>query len=510
MTASGLRELALQGQLQPTSLIWKEGMGDWVPASKVKDITFATAAPAVPPPLPTSLDAADPSPAASGDFSFAPVRQPAPRPAKQGMSVLAWALIGVGSACVFGIVAVVTWNLVRPRTLVEEVAHHQKQQNSKAVIAKSETEIAKKETATRRHIQECRWWSEKPSDVKLDLLIDLIVNTNAGYVVWIDAVGRSQVESSGMYQTTPQKYWRMHHVPSGLSERCFFLLIGGSRRTTKAEALEELRAAVDRLEFEDGPAPGPGAQIPAAEAANDAPLEEFPGGKGMDKAPAEKKPIPSQQNLAAVNTVNTPDPPAAAVVAVEKPAASESLPTEFQSYFERADERKAELIMAAEAKVALKEIEVRGAAPKIKAARKRELSDMEESLRDLKKAKSFDFLIENRAINQQREANTIGVLGSCDVQAVIDEHTIVANCRGGPGGPSITAVLKMDSTKGIRANSKLTPSDVWQVTSTDGLEDEAVAVLLNRSGAVRGKVKVLKIVKRGELEKYRAAYEAVK
>ena len=43
VTASELRELALQGQLQPTSLIWKEGMGNWAPASKVKDITFSTA-----------------------------------------------------------------------------------------------------------------------------------------------------------------------------------------------------------------------------------------------------------------------------------------------------------------------------------------------------------------------------------------------------------------------------------------------------------------------------------
>ena len=37
-----LRELAALGQLQPTDLVWKDGFAEWVAASKVKDLTFAT------------------------------------------------------------------------------------------------------------------------------------------------------------------------------------------------------------------------------------------------------------------------------------------------------------------------------------------------------------------------------------------------------------------------------------------------------------------------------------
>ena len=50
MSDSDLKRLANTGVLNPTDLVWKDGLGDWVPASKVKGL-FPDA-PASPPPLP--------------------------------------------------------------------------------------------------------------------------------------------------------------------------------------------------------------------------------------------------------------------------------------------------------------------------------------------------------------------------------------------------------------------------------------------------------------------------
>jgi hypothetical protein len=51
-----LKQLAVSGQLQPSDLVWKEGMGQWVEGRKIKGL-FPAAPPAnnlVPPPLPTA------------------------------------------------------------------------------------------------------------------------------------------------------------------------------------------------------------------------------------------------------------------------------------------------------------------------------------------------------------------------------------------------------------------------------------------------------------------------
>ena len=49
ISSSELKRLADNGQLSPTDLIWKEGLTNWMPASSVKGLFTATAAP---PPLP--------------------------------------------------------------------------------------------------------------------------------------------------------------------------------------------------------------------------------------------------------------------------------------------------------------------------------------------------------------------------------------------------------------------------------------------------------------------------
>ena len=90
VTASELRELAAQGQIQPTSLIWKQGMGDWIAASKVKDITFAIVSNAAPPPLPTSSGAPSAIPTASGSLPIVSGPPVIASPSKRGMSILAW------------------------------------------------------------------------------------------------------------------------------------------------------------------------------------------------------------------------------------------------------------------------------------------------------------------------------------------------------------------------------------------------------------------------------------
>ena len=46
VTAAELRQLAGSGFLQPTDLIWKEGMANWVKASAMKNLFPAAVAPA--------------------------------------------------------------------------------------------------------------------------------------------------------------------------------------------------------------------------------------------------------------------------------------------------------------------------------------------------------------------------------------------------------------------------------------------------------------------------------
>src|SRR5580704_15798615 len=55
MSEAQLRQSAAVGKLQPTDLVWKQGMGEWTPAQKLKGL-FPPAAPnpQLPPPLPAA------------------------------------------------------------------------------------------------------------------------------------------------------------------------------------------------------------------------------------------------------------------------------------------------------------------------------------------------------------------------------------------------------------------------------------------------------------------------
>lgn len=68
--AAGLKRLAAAGRLSPSDLVWREGMTEWAPASKVAGL-FAAAAAAPPAKPPSSMGAAS-------DFAPFPDAQPRP------------------------------------------------------------------------------------------------------------------------------------------------------------------------------------------------------------------------------------------------------------------------------------------------------------------------------------------------------------------------------------------------------------------------------------------------
>ncbi len=55
-----LKQLAASGQLQPSDLVWKEGMGQWVEARKLKGLFPTETTPPMPPPVPTVAKSASP------------------------------------------------------------------------------------------------------------------------------------------------------------------------------------------------------------------------------------------------------------------------------------------------------------------------------------------------------------------------------------------------------------------------------------------------------------------
>jgi hypothetical protein len=73
---AALKELAKNGGLTPTDMVWKEGMGEWLPASKLKGL-FPAGTEAAPAPMPAAPMAAAPLSSAAAIAGFAPAPQPA-------------------------------------------------------------------------------------------------------------------------------------------------------------------------------------------------------------------------------------------------------------------------------------------------------------------------------------------------------------------------------------------------------------------------------------------------
>ena len=45
VSAKELQRLAESGELRPDDLVWKEGMDEWVPANRLKGMTFSAPSP---------------------------------------------------------------------------------------------------------------------------------------------------------------------------------------------------------------------------------------------------------------------------------------------------------------------------------------------------------------------------------------------------------------------------------------------------------------------------------
>jgi hypothetical protein len=76
VSSAQLKQMAAGGQLQPTDLIWKDGMPGWLAAGKIKGLFDAAPAAAAPAATTQSAPATAPPPAAP-----APTSEPAPQPA---------------------------------------------------------------------------------------------------------------------------------------------------------------------------------------------------------------------------------------------------------------------------------------------------------------------------------------------------------------------------------------------------------------------------------------------
>lgn len=105
VTEDELRAKLSSGEVSQADLIWKEGMADWLPASRVPEFSSRTVPPAMMSPVVSSLENVSSSPYTS------PVAPSYPSPAMMGAAVpnYLWQSIVVTLFCClpFGIVAIV-------------------------------------------------------------------------------------------------------------------------------------------------------------------------------------------------------------------------------------------------------------------------------------------------------------------------------------------------------------------------------------------------------------------
>lgn len=186
-----LKSLIVQGKILATDLVWRDGMKDWVPLAKVKELNAAS----------------------SGQFSFLS------------------AVLGLALACVLAISSVVTW-----RFLGAKIAQHPDSIPEPQVTAE---ERAKAVEDARREIRECRWWSTPPTDREIDAIRDAIVGLGPAETLWVD--------DSAQFVSTPAD---VHEFPKeGLKQRAagtrhLWIRVPGEQRKTSDKAVSLLRNAV--------------------------------------------------------------------------------------------------------------------------------------------------------------------------------------------------------------------------------------------------------------------------
>ncbi len=70
VAGSALKRLAVAGSLKPTDMVWREGMQEWTPASRVKGLFPEAAMSTVPPPVPPSVNAVADAPETNFDERY--------------------------------------------------------------------------------------------------------------------------------------------------------------------------------------------------------------------------------------------------------------------------------------------------------------------------------------------------------------------------------------------------------------------------------------------------------
>lgn len=100
-----LREMVASGELQAENLVWRDGMGDWLPLGKVPELSTAITPAETAGPAPVSEP-----PATPGNSPYQPPVTPAgPSPAGADIPSYLWQSIVVTLLCcqIFGIIAIV-------------------------------------------------------------------------------------------------------------------------------------------------------------------------------------------------------------------------------------------------------------------------------------------------------------------------------------------------------------------------------------------------------------------
>ena len=200
----------------------------------------------------------------------------------------------------------------------------------------------------------------------------------------------------------------------------------------------------------------------------------------------------------------------------DEPAAkpADPIPKNILEYFQRADTARENITKIHQTKISDLEILIRGESRVDRKAKlRRELNQVENTFGELKRSKVFAYMPKEPAVDD------IGVFAVARVQAVMDEHSVLAYVGEekqtviyGGGEPVLVTGI---ATKSIKANTWINSVETWRVTAKS-TEDKAVLRWLggddNEQSFRQAKKRfyIVEPVKKGEIEKHRAQYEAEK
>ena len=157
--------------------------------------------------------------------------------------------------------------------------------------------------------------------------------------------------------------------------------------------------------------------------------------------------------------------------ASEGSAADAPLSRDFEYYFKRADDHKAELIEASGDKTREMNLAFSRSSAKAKLKIKVELEFEKTNLADLKRSEAYDWM------PTKLRKGDVGRMPECGIIMVLDDETILVTSEK---RASWYAVVKVPSTKKLEGivNGRATPitlDGIWQVESMDGREHAEAA-----------------------------------